>query len=104
MYKITYLPKKYKDITFGEKEMTTEILFHGAFHNLSGKDKFFLAVDHCSMLSKIVASKLEKYPDYRIECTVKKDEKETDGYICAAEEPNTEWDLGIVVICLKHEI
>ncbi len=119
MYKITYLPKKYKDITFGEKETTTEILFHGAFHNLSGipyiqkgcglrygkkKDKFFLAVDHCSMLSKIVASKFEKHPDYRIECTVKKDERETDGYICAAEEPNTEWNLGIVVICIKYEI
>lgn len=113
------LPKIYDGIQFGEIETTTEIVFHGKFHDSSGipyisqgcgmrygnkGNKFYLAVGHYPMLYKVVLYMREKYPQYRIECTVKKDEKETSGYVCAAEMPNEDWELGIVVICLEHEI
>ena len=116
-----YLPKIHKGIKFGEVDTTTEVIFHGNLHDSSwipyvnkkcGKrygifeNKNFLAIDHYQMLSEVVFDILHQYPNYTITCTVKRSGKETSGYVCDAELPNTnsEWNLGIVVIELEHAI
>ena len=109
------LPKVYNGIHFGEKENTTEIIFLGKFYESSGTpnvprgggvrygrkgDKYYVAVDSYSYLSKAVDDIMKRHPQYKIECTVKKEGKETHGYVCAYESPCQEWELGLVVICL----
>ena len=109
------LPKVYNGIHFGEKENTTEIIFLGKFYESSGTpkvpygggvrygrkgDKYYVAVDSYSYLSKAVDDIMKRHPQYKIECTVKKEGKETHGYVCAYESSCQEWELGLVVICL----
>ncbi len=109
------LPKVYNGIHFGEKENTTEIIFLGKFYESSGTpkvpygggvrygrkgDKHYVAVDSYSALSETVAYIMKRNPQYKIECTVKKEGKETHGYVCAYESPCQEWELGLVVICI----
>lgn len=110
------LPKVYNGISFGEEENDTEIIFLGKFCESSGTpnvprgggvrygrkgDKYYVAVDSYSYLSKAVDDIMKRHPQYKIECTVKKEGKETHGYIYAYESPCQEWELGLVVICLE---
>ena len=110
------LPKVYDGISFGEEENDTEIIFLGKFGESSGTpkvlygggvrygrkgDKYYVAVDSYSCLSKAVDDIVKRHPQYKIECIVKKNWKETHGYVYAHEIPCQEWELGLVVICLE---
>ena len=109
------LHKIYDGINFGEQENTTDIIFICKFYESSGTpkvpygggvrygrkgDKHYVAVDSYSALSETVAYIMKRNPQYQIECTVKKEGKETHGYVSAYESPCQEWELGLVVICL----
>lgn len=110
------LPKVYNGISFGEEENDTEIIFLGKFCESSGTpnvprgggvrygrkgDKYYVAVDSYSYLSKAVDDIMKRYPQYKIKCTVEKNRKKIHGYVYAYESPCQEWELGLVVICLE---
>ena len=113
------LGKEYRGIYFGKEENNTEIIFHGKFYESSGtpkvfcgagvrygiKDnKYYIVVESYSMLSKTASYVMTRYKEEKIECTVIKNGNKTHGYVCMASEPDQEWNLGIVVICLDHKI
>lgn len=110
------LPKVYNGISFGEEENDTEIIFLGKFCESSGTpnvprgggvrygrkgDKYYVAVDSYSYLSKAVDDIMKRHPQYKIKCTVEKNRKKIHGYVYAYESPCQELELGLVVICLE---
>lgn len=85
---------------FYESSGTPKVPYGGGVRYGRKGDKHYVAVDSYSALSETVAYIMKRNPQYQIECTVKKEGKETHGYVCAYESPCQEWELGLVVICL----
>lgn len=96
------LPKVYNGISFGEEENDTEIIFLGKFCESSGTpnvprgggvrygrkgDKYYVAVDSYSYLSKAVDDIMKRHPQYKIKCTVEKNRKKNTAMFMHMKAP-----------------